>query len=81
MFGTILLTIILTLMAIVVAMGIYYYIHRDRIDAEQAKIQAALRAWSIAQQEQATDQAIRMATHQAVERMMQEARGSGSGRK
>jgi len=47
---------------------------------EQASFNAALRTWTIAQQEQATDQAIRDLTHQAVARMMREARNANEQR-
>ena len=80
MFGTVLLTILLTAVFAYVGFAVYYWVNRERLDAEQARIQAALRAWEIAQQEQATDSAIRMATHQAINQMMQEARQPTAGR-
>jgi len=72
--GIVAVTVILTCVAIIAAVVGYYLANRESIEAEQARVQAALRAWSVAQTEQAADQAIRLATRAAVEQMMREAR-------
>lgn len=79
-FIIVLVTVIVTVAAVFAALVVYYAINCDLIDAEQARVRAALRAWEVAQQEQATDQAIRHAARQAVDQMMREARNAGGGR-
>ena len=76
-FGIILIISFLIGVSIAIAVTADYFTERDQMKEaqEQVQIQAAIRAWNISKQEQATDHAIRMATHQAVEQMMQEARG------
>ena len=79
MFGVVITTIFLTLLALIVIGALYYWWNRDEIEADEARVQAALRAWNIQQQEQAIENQIRAVTRQAVARMMAEARNSQRG--
>jgi len=79
-FAIVLITVIATVAVALIAAVVYYAVNREQIDAEQARIQAALRAWNVAQQEYTTDQAVRYAARQAVDQMMREARNFGGRR-
>ena len=67
---------VIGLLVIVAAavVAVFYLANKHEIKAEQVRVQAAIRAWNIAQAEHATDQAIRQMTRNAVDNMMQAAR-------
>ncbi|MDR1238436.1 MAG: hypothetical protein LBK28_09360 [Propionibacteriaceae bacterium] len=73
-FGVMVISIILTVLALVGGLMLYYVINRREIEREQANIQAAMRAWHIQQQEFAAEQRIRQTTRTAVDQMMKAAR-------
>jgi len=77
--GVVITTVIATLLLAVCGFLVYWSFHRRRVLARRARVDAALRAWAVAEQEIQTDRRVREISRRAMEQMLRLARDQAAG--